>query len=121
MRILFIDDSLPVCEEYRAIANVHLAEHECEILIDFEDLKCLEDKRFDLAFIDWALENGKTGLDVIELIDCPVNVFVTGGWADPDLMGYSETHGIEVIPKPFHVDQIVSKVQEVSHWKFPRL
>ena len=116
MRVLFIDDDVDVLDEYAAISALCLLKHEAVITPDIDYVCNHEDRGYDLAFVDWKMGK-RFGCEVIDAIECSRVYIVTGGPHESDVFHYAQQKRITIIPKPFHMDDIMTCIKEVVDGK----
>ena len=114
MRVLFIDDSQFVLEEYAAIADAYLHGHEVVASNNPSHISSLNNREFDIAFIDWQIGQ-RCGREVVECITCPHIYIVTGGASDYEVLSFAKERCLQIIPKPFHIDDIVACIKDVTN------
>jgi len=110
MHVLFVDDNLPLLEEYREILRSQGKGYKgvgIGKIGEFADIS----GEFDVAFVDWSLTDGK-GSDIIDKLPDKTRVYiVTAAPDDFDCWMYADQRGIKIIEKPFRMDTIVKAIR----------
>lgn len=81
-----------------------------------EALRVSQDKRFDLAFVDWSMPH-MNGLELIQKLQetCPeMPVVMVTGWSDKENLESLSASGIDhVITKPFDMERIRETIKQL--------